>query len=107
MNKRAFGQRLKQSRKDQNFTSDKLAEKCDMNPVFVRQIESGIRLPSIENFILLCNAIQVSPAYLLGADLKYDEQDEVQKLAMQIRALSPKQFEMVQSTLKAMIDCME
>ena len=103
MNKIEFGKKLNLVRKERDVTSEHLAEMCKMTPVFVRQIECGIRLPSLANLVEICNALQVSPAVLLGADLVFDEMEPVDKLIEQIRVMSPKQVELVYSTVQAMI----
>ena len=103
MDKAAFGKRINQARKEKQLTSDKLAEICDITPVFIRQIEGGVRLPSIPNLIEICNALQVSPDYLLGEDLKISDMEIVDRLVSRIRTLSPKQAEMVCSTIETMI----
>lgn len=103
MNKPAFGKRLNQARLEQNFTADMLAEKCDMNAVFLRQIEGGIKLPSLNNLVILCNALQVSPAFLLKESLTI-KTDEVEFVIDQISTLSPKQLDVVVPTLRALIE---
>lgn len=104
MDKTAFGKRINQARKEKELTSDKLAELCDMAPVFVRQIEGGTRLPSIPNLVAICNALQVSPNFLLGDDLEFSDKEIIDRLVSRIRTLSPKQVEMVCSTIETMID---
>lgn len=103
MNKPAFGKRLNQARLEQNYTADMLAEKCDMNAVFLRQIEGGIKLPSLKNLVILCNALQVSPSFLLKESLTI-KTDDIEFVIDQLSSLSPKQMDVVLPTLKALID---
>ena len=39
MDKKAFGNRLRQARKDRGMTSEKLSELCNINATYLRQIE--------------------------------------------------------------------
>lgn len=105
MDKIAFGRRIYKARKERGLTSDNLSEICDMAPVFVRQIESGTRLPSLPKLIILCNALKVSPSYLLATDLDFPDpnDDTIKQLVALTRSLSVKQLEMVYSTVKAMV----
>ena len=41
MDKKAFGSRLRQARKDRGLTSEKLSELCNINATYLRQIEGG------------------------------------------------------------------
>lgn len=103
MNKPAFGKRLNQARLEQNYTAEMLAEECDMNSVFLRQIEGGAKSPSLKNLVKLCNALQVSPSFLLKESLTV-KTDEIEFVIDQLSALSPKQTDVVLPTLKALIE---
>ena len=46
-----------------------MAEKCNITPTFLRQIESGAKGVSVDNLVNICNVLNVSPAYLLSGDL--------------------------------------
>lgn len=65
MDKKQFGRRVNSARKDRGMTSDKLAEACNVNPTYLRQIESGMKTPSLPLFIEMCRALKVSPNYML------------------------------------------
>lgn len=71
MNKTAFGMRVRDARRHAKLSSDKLAELCNCTPVSIRQIESGIRLPSLPKLIDICNALHVTPNDLLGPELSF------------------------------------
>jgi len=51
MNKMNFGKRVREVRKKQDLTSEKLAEICEISPVYVRQIECSARTPSLLVFM--------------------------------------------------------
>lgn len=106
MIKQTFGSRLKQARTEQNFTSEMLAEKCNLNAVFIRQMESGIRHPSVSTLIKLCNILQVSPEFLLKDELEINEDDSLEYLFKRIRSLSSEQLELLIPTVATLIDHM-
>ena len=66
-----FGRRLK-VRQEMQYTSQEVAENCGVSSVFIRQVELGERLPSLSVFIYLCETLQISPAYLLGNEIKLE-----------------------------------
>ena len=61
MENRVLGQKIAGLRKSKKITSEKLAYMCSVYPGHIRQIESGVRLPSLKLFVDICNALQVSP----------------------------------------------
>ena len=101
MEKRVFGQRINYIRKSQKITSEQLAEICGVNAGHIRQIEAGMRLPSLNLFIEICNGLQVSPEYLLASELKeYNQYDDrYDKIKEKLDKLSPQEVELLDSLL--------
>lgn len=69
MDLKAFGKRVRTARKRRDMTGEVMAEKCDITPTFLRQIEAGTKGVSIDNFVNICNVLDVSPEYLLSDEL--------------------------------------
>ena len=66
MDTQSLGKRIRLVRKEQGHTGEELAELCHISPTYLRQIESGAKIPSLPLFVKLCNALNVSPAYLFA-----------------------------------------
>jgi transcriptional regulator with XRE-family HTH domain len=105
MNKKAFGKRINTARKEKRVTSEKLSEIVGKNAVFIRQIEGANKLPSLPTFVDICNALNVSPNYLLFDSIKDNAQDNVEEIIIQkIRMLTPEQTKVVLSVFETLID---
>ena len=65
MEGKGLGKRINMVRKDRGFTADRLSELCNINATYLRQIEGGTKIPSLPVFINICNALKISPDYLL------------------------------------------
>lgn len=100
MDLQKFGEALREERKKRGLTSDQLAELCERTPVYIRQLEAGIKTPSLKTLIALCNALPCSPEQLLTNELRYHEWDNATDLMHQFHALTPKQ----QEQLKILMD---
>ena len=101
MNRIMLGKRLKEARNAVGMTAETLAEICDLNPTYIRHIECGIRTPSLSVFISFCNALKVSPTYLLQDQLENTELDELNEFADLWHRATPSQQQMVLSMLRA------
>ena len=66
MDTQSLGKRIRLVRKEKGHTGEELAELCHISPTYLRQIESGAKIPSLPLFVKLCNALNVSPAYLFA-----------------------------------------
>ena len=69
MDYKDFGNRVRDVRRRLHMTQEMLAEKLGVSPSFLGHIERGQRAASIETLVALCNALNVSPDYLLSASL--------------------------------------
>jgi transcriptional regulator with XRE-family HTH domain len=65
-----FMENLKKRRKQLGFTQEKLAEMCNTDPCYIRQIEIGRRFPSLEYIERIAKALTIAPYRLF-----YDEND--------------------------------
>ena len=66
MDKQSLGKRIRLVRKEKGYTGEQLAALCSISPSYLRQIESGSKIPSLPLFVQLCNAMNVSPTYLFA-----------------------------------------
>lgn len=72
-----------------------LAELTGLSAPAISQYESGKRVPSSKAFLLLSNALQVTPLYLMHG-VEYPDITEVEQEALQlVRTLSPSDFELL------------
>lgn len=107
MEKKLLGRKINMARKDKGMTGEKLSEACNINATYLRQIESGAKMPSLPVFISICKELRVSPSYLLADildDSEIGEMDELQKLWMNA---TPKQIKMVSSMIRSALENME
>lgn len=63
---RQIGMRIQRVRKERRLTQDRLSDMIDIGEKFLSQIECGKAGLSLPTLLALCNALEVSPNYLLG-----------------------------------------
>lgn len=103
MEKEEFGLRLREIRTDKGLTLQSLAAKAGTGAVYLGEIERGLKMPSLNSFIRLVEALEVSADYILrnelssGGDYIYDE------IAEKLRCLTPKQRKTAADILDAYI----
>lgn len=98
-----LGARIHSSRRQQGITSNRLAEFCKVGAVHIRKIESGAKLPSIQTFIMICNALHTSPQYLLQDSLEPNDLDAQLRLLEKIQELPAAQAELAESLIDTML----
>ena len=65
MDTKAFGARLQLYRVRAKLTQMELAEKLGCTSQHISAIERGVKMPTLETFVNLCNILQVQPNLLL------------------------------------------
>ena len=104
MDKKLLGKKINIARKDKGLTSEKLSEFCNINATYLRQIESGAKMPSLPVFISICRELKVSPSYLLSDILTDPEVQEMDALSELWEKATPKQIKMVNSMIRSVLD---
>ena len=102
MDRKLLGRRINKARKELGLTSEKLSELCDINATYLRQIESGAKLPSLPLFVILCEKLQVSPSWLLADQVNAGADDlSTDTLLNFCRSLTPNQVRMIAEILRS------
>lgn len=101
-----IGKRIRECRKELKLTQEKLAELSDLSLSYTGAVERGEKIPSLEAFIRIANALQVSSDRLLAdvliAGSRYVASDLYEKLS----ALSNVEQRRILNVMKTMIaDC--
>lgn len=107
MDKKLFGKRINVARKEQKMTGEKLAEACNINSTYLRQIEAGTKLPSLPVFVTLCKALKASPSYLLIDSLDDNEVHDMDTLFDLWKKATPSQIRMMTAMIQAALDSTE
>ncbi len=114
MDRHTFGLRVRDARRQAALSSDALAELCDCTPVSIRQIESGLRLPSLPKLVSLCNALGVTPDHLLAPELSVpvsgdgcNQDGQLSQLLWKASHLPSGQKELVRGVLETLLGHLE
>ena len=89
MEKNGLGKRINAVRKDRGLTADRLSEMCNINATYLRQIEGGVKMPSLSVFIDICKALKISPDYLLQDELEENEISTIREIEALWKDTSP------------------
>ena len=99
-----LGKRIGTARKDRGLTAQQLAEQLGTNAAYLRQIECGVKTPSVGLLVRICNALQVSPDYLLQSLLVENEVSEMRVLDRLWHNTPPSKQKMICTMLQALLE---
>lgn len=107
MDKKRLGQRIKMARKGQGITGEKLAEACHINTTYLRQMESGVKIPSLPMFVTLCRELDVTPNYLLADVFADTVGGGMNELLDLWEKATPEQLKMIKGMIRGALEVMD
>jgi len=101
LDKKLFGKRLNQLRKEKGISSEQLSEMVGKSSGgYIRMIEAANTGISVDALVDICNALNVSPQYLLSDSFSY----EGETLESRASRLTPKQYESIKRVIEFLIE---
>lgn len=91
MDKSALGQKLRDARQKKGYTQQALAEIADIGNVYLGEIERGTKMPSLNIFIKLIEALDISADYILRDELTSGKEYIYDEITQKLKNLTPKQ----------------
>lgn len=104
MDKLALGLRIQEARKQKGVSRYVLAEKADTGVVYLGEIERGLKMPSLNTFIRIVEALNVSADYLLRDEITSSGEYIFDEVTQKLKNLTPKQRKTAIDILDAYIN---
>ncbi|MBE6572829.1 MAG: helix-turn-helix transcriptional regulator [Ruminococcaceae bacterium] len=100
---KALGARIREARKKNNITQEKLGEICSLSTAHIGHIERGTRIPSLETIVKISSELGVSTDYLL-IDSAANTDNILYALSRQIEGKDETKIKSFISAVKALAD---
>lgn len=100
MDKEIFRKKIRTLRKLRHFTQEQLAEKIDIDLRHVVRLEAGESLPSLETFIRICEALEVTPNDLLDFSSDDKIKSDIHDLLL---VTKPEKLELIKKLILAVM----
>ena len=103
MNTSSIGKRIRKYREAKGWRQEDFAEKIGLSVTYTGMIERGEKVPKLETFITIANALEVSSDLLLADVLLTGYNIKSSEITDEIASLSPSERDRVYSVVNAMI----
>ena len=103
MDYKLLGRNIKEVRKSLKMTQEQLAEKIEVSTVFISQIESGARKPSLETVYKLSIALNIKIDTLINKSFDDEKTEDIDRLVELLNMCSTKQTHFVTDISKEII----
>lgn len=103
MDKADLGKKLREARLKKGYTQQVLAEKADVAEMYISQLERGLKMPSMNLFIKLITALDISSDYILRDEIPSGKEYVYDEFTQKLDTLTPKQRQAAMEILDAYI----
>ena len=103
MNYTTIGQNIRTYRTRKKLRQEDLAELTDLSVTYIGMVERGEKIPSLETFINILNALEVSADVVLADVLKTGYEVKSSLIAEKISTLAPAERDKVLDVVNTLI----
>ena len=103
MNTSSIGKRIRKYREAKGWRQEDFAERIGLSVTYTGMIERGEKVPKLETFITIANALEVSADLLLADVLSTGYQTKSSEMTEDISSLAPSERDRIYSVVNAMI----
>ena len=103
MEKADLGKKIREARLKRGYTQQVLAEKADVAEMYISQIERGLKMPSMNLFIKIITALDISSDYILRDEVPSGKDYVYSEFTQKLDTLTPKQRRAAMEILDAYI----
>lgn len=91
MDKVTLGKRIREVRRNRGYTQAALAEKAGIGEMYMGEIERGVKMPSLNVFIRLLEALEISADYVLRNEITSGQNYVYDEITDKLKDLTPRQ----------------
>lgn len=107
MDKAALGKKLREARLKKSRTQQSLAEIAGIGDVYLGEIERGLKMPSLNIFIKIIDALDISADYVLRDELTSGKEYIFDEITQKLKDLTPRQRKAAADILDAYLSNLE
>lgn len=103
MEKAELGKMIREVRLERGLTQETLAEKADIGLMYFGEIERGVKMPSMNVFIKIIEALGISADYVLRNEVSSGKEYVFDEMTKKLEKLTPQQRKTATAILDAYI----
>ena len=104
MDAKAVARRICDARKNKGITQEELAALADVSPTHIGVIERGVKIPNLDTFVAIANALGVSADLLLQDVVDKSCENAASQLSSLIADQSPEMQRKIYRAVKALVE---
>ena len=94
-----IGVEILRIRKERGYTREKIAEKSNISPNYLYNIEIGNKIPNVVIFMDICDALNVTSGEILGNSIDNKLLSFIENIATNFEKLTDKEIKSIENTI--------
>ena len=90
-----MGYKIKLARLEKGLTQEQLSEMLDMSNNYISNIERNHSIPSLETFVKICNALEVTPDKILIDSIFISQEYIKEDIALKLKQCSTDEMKFI------------
>ena len=104
MDAQKVGKRIQEARKSRGLTQAELSQMVDLSTKYISNIECGFKMPKLNTFVSIANALQCDANLLLADVLDVTTEQESRLLSQKMKMLPIDEQRRILRILEVMVD---
>ncbi len=104
MDAQKVGRRIQEVRKSRGLTQAELSQMVDLSTKYISNVECGFKMPKLNTFVSIANALQCDANLLLSDVLDVTTGQESGYVSRKLLSLPPEEQRRILRVLEVMID---
>lgn len=104
MDARKVGRRIQETRKSRGLTQAEFSQMVDLSTKYISNVECGFKMPKLNTFVSIANALQCDANLLLSDVLDITTGQESGLISKKLLTLSTEEQRRILRVLEVMID---
>ena len=101
---RKLGQRIKYARQEKELTQEALGEILDLSNNYISSIERNHSIPSLETFVKICNALDVTADKILADSIYSTDEYIKESIAIKLAKCDKKNIRIIERFIDILLD---
>ena len=98
----AIGERIREERERMRLTRETLAEKLDLSPLYIGQLERGERKMSLDTLVKISDRLHIPTDYLIYGSA-IDHEIEISRIIALLNKCSKNELSLVENIIKLIL----
>ena len=104
MDYKEMGKKIKECRIKMGYTQERLLDEINVSSVYISHMETGSTIPSLDTLINICNALSITPDFVLYDSLYESKEYIKDEIASLLKDCDASSLRLITKLIKSVLE---